>query len=337
MAGLLRVRGKLEVQQFWPIGTSDADTVNLIVDVNKQSFAFAADGKNFKITKVFFGAISKGRGSKPVVSKNNKITIRLQGIDAPELHYKAAPLAAKLKPSKAKRKAFNEANKERCQHWGESAAAALGKKIATVGSGTIDCEFVSFVDAPKDVTDVYGRFIGNVRVGKKFDVDINTWLVEQGFAYPTFYNSMSKEEIEELLAAMKKGVLKKRVFKDYSKDTNVFFPKLLYRRPKKGVTIKLQDDSGDLLMPKIYRRQVTFRMQKQVGLIGGTFAEFLQSNPEECHTLDDFLKLGNTAAPTHKLHEFMQGKTFTLKPNEIVFREQGATLVDSRGRELTKF
>jgi len=337
MPGLLRIRGKLDLQQFWPIGTADADTVNLVIDINKQSFAFAADGKNFKPTQVFFGAVSKGRGSKPVISKANKITARLQGVDAPELHYRAAPLSAKLKASKARREAFNAANKERRQHWGEAATVALGKKVATLGADAIDCEFLSFVDAPKEVTDVYGRFIGNVRIGHQFDLDINTWLVEHGWAYPTFYTSMSDEEIDELLTAMKKGIKTRRVFKDYSKDTGLFFAKLLYRKPKKGEVIELEDDSGELLMPKVYRRQVTYRMQKQVGLIAGTFTQFLQSNPEECHTADDFLKLGVHSAPTHRLHDFMHGKTFTLRPHEIVFKEQPSTLVDSRGRELNTF
>ncbi len=337
MTGLLRIRGKLNVDQFWPIGTSDADTVNLIVEVGKDSFAFAKGGKTFKTTKVFFGAISKGKGSKPVISKKNTITIRLQGIDAPELHYKAAPLTAKLKPSAAKREKFNAANKERFQHWGETAASTLGKKVKTFGAGAVTCEFVSFVDAPNEVTDVYGRFIGNIRLGKRFDFDVNTWLVEQGLAYPTFYNSMFKDEIETLIAAMNKGVKKKRIFKDYATDTNLFFPKLLYRKPKKGMAIKLQDDTGALLMPKVFRRQVSYRMQKDAGLIKGTFADYLASNPEECHTTKDFLALGPTAAPTHKFQEFLKGKTFTVKPHEIVFREQGANLVDARGRELDTF
>ncbi len=338
MPGLLRIRGKLNVDQFWPKGTADADTVNLVVDVNKKSFQFAEDGKTFKTTTVFFGAVSVGKGRKQVVSAKNKITIRLQGIDAPELHYKASPLTGDV--SKAKRKAFNEANKERFQHWGETAASELGKKAATFGAGAIDCEFVSAVDAPKDVTDIYGRFIGNVRLGKKFDFDINTWLVEQAFAYPSFYDSMSNDEIETLLKAMTKGKAKKRIFKDYSKDTNVFFPKLLYRRPKKGVVIKLQNDKGKLLMPKVFRRQVTFRMQKKAGLINGTFAKFLaaQTKPDQFHRLDDFLKpTGGKNAPVHDFSDLFNGKTFNALPHEIVIREQGATLVDAKGNELLEF
>ncbi len=338
MPGLLRIRGKLDVNQFWPVGTADADTVKLIVDVNKKSFQFAADGKTFKTTKVFFGAISKGKGSKPVVSDKNKITIRLQGVDAPELHYKAAPLTGEV--PKAKRAAFNAANEERLQHWGETATHLLGKKIASFGSGDIACEFVSAVEKPFDVTDVYGRFVGNVRFGQNFKLDINTWLVEQALAYPGFYDSMTKDEIEELLKAMSKGKAKKRIFKDYSKDTDVFFPGLLYRRPKKGVTIELRDDHGPLLMPKVFRRQVTFRMQKKAGLVTGTFAKFMQAQekPDQFHRLDEFLApTGGRNAPVRDFSELFEGTTFDALPHELVIRERGATLVDAKGRELDKF
>jgi endonuclease YncB( thermonuclease family) len=338
MPGLLRIRGKLDVKQFWPKGTSDADTVNLVVDVNKKSFQFAEDGKTFKTTKVFFGAVAIGKGSKQVVSDKNKITIRLQGVDAPELHYKASPLTGDV--PKTKRKRFNEANKERLQHWGETAATQLGKKIATFGDDTINCEFISAVDKPFDVTDVYGRFVGNVRVGQNFKLDINTWLVEQALAYPSFYDSMSRDEIETLLKAMTKGKAKKRVFKDYTKDTNVFFTKLLYRRPKKTVVIELRDDTGALLMPKVYRRQVTFRMQKKAGLVSGSLVEFLlaQKKPDQFHRLDEFMKpTGGKNAPVHNFSELFKGKTFNALPHEVVIREQGATLVDSKGREVDDF
>jgi endonuclease YncB( thermonuclease family) len=337
MPGLLRIRGKLDVGQFWPTGTSDADTVNLVVDVNRRSFQFAEDGRNFRTTTVFFGAVAVGRGRKQVVSDKNKITIRLQGVDAPELHYKAAPLTGDV--SKMKRKAFNEANKERLQHWGETAAAGLGKKVATFGEDKIDCEFVSAVEKPFDVTDVYGRFIGNVRLGRRFDFDVNTWLVEQGFAYPSFYDSMSRDEIETLLKARNKGKTK-RVFRDYARDTNVFFANLLYRRPKKSVVIKLRDDTGKLLMPKVYRRQVTFRMQKKAGLISGSLAKFLaaQKQPDQFHRLDDFMKpTGGKNAHVHNFSELFEGKTFNAQPHELVIREAGATLLDSRGREVDDF
>ena len=127
MVGLLRIRGSIELDQFWPKGSSDADTAKILVTVGPDSFAFAADGKKFKKTKAFFGASSRGKTSKVVIDNKNRITARLQGVDAPELHYKASPIPRKMKISDKERAAFNAANKERRQHWAENATVALRK------------------------------------------------------------------------------------------------------------------------------------------------------------------------------------------------------------------
>src|SRR5215472_2529318 len=85
--GLLEVKGTLDVAQFWPTGGSDADTVNL--GVKSPSFRFSATGKDsdLKPTTVFDNARVKGQ--KHPVGYGNEVTIRLQGIDAPELHFAA--------------------------------------------------------------------------------------------------------------------------------------------------------------------------------------------------------------------------------------------------------
>jgi endonuclease YncB( thermonuclease family) len=67
------------------------------------------------------------------------------------------------------------------------------------------------VDAPNEVFDTYGRLVGDIEVtvgGHK--VDVNHWLVEQGFAYPTFYSSMNADEIKAFLALAKTARTKKR-------------------------------------------------------------------------------------------------------------------------------
>ena len=42
MPGLLRVRGTIDLDQFWPTGSSDADTSKIKVTVGKDSFAYHA-------------------------------------------------------------------------------------------------------------------------------------------------------------------------------------------------------------------------------------------------------------------------------------------------------
>lgn len=89
--GVLRIHGTIELGQFWPQRSSDADTSKIKVSVGEGSFAYSATGKTFKGTRVFEDASVRGAAAGPVIEKG-RITVRLQGIDAPELHYRAAPL-----------------------------------------------------------------------------------------------------------------------------------------------------------------------------------------------------------------------------------------------------
>src|SRR6516162_109071 len=83
MKGLLRVSGTLDLSQFWPNGKSDADTATVVANVD--GFEFSLDGslQRLRRTRVFEGAQIAG---KNVIKTDRKVTIRIQGIDAPELH-----------------------------------------------------------------------------------------------------------------------------------------------------------------------------------------------------------------------------------------------------------
>ena len=336
MTGLLRIRGRIELAQFWPKGSSDADTSKVKVSVDADSFAFAANGKTFRKTTVFKNASVIGASRKPVIDKNNKVTVRLQGIDAPELHYKAAPLKGNRPGvSATKRQAYNDVNDERRQFWSESATVALAKKLAQYGSSTIACEVVSFVDAPKEVVDTYGRIIGNVRVGRGFSTDINLWLAREGWAFPTFYSSMTTEEIEALLAAMKTGKKKGRVWAAYSGKTNRFRKSLLYRRS--GPIDAAGDRQSPVLMPKIYRRQVGYEMEKAANVFRGSFKEFLERSPDQCFETKEFIRSGVHVAQTRQLADFLDGATFERQPQELVFKEKFSTVVRPNGKEIEHF
>src|SRR5262245_47604819 len=96
--GMLRVTGTIDLTQFWPTGKagnilSDADTVH--VQVNPAT-SFVYEGN---VTRAFDYAWINTRKNKdgsrsPIyvivsqVTPNAHIKVRLQGIDAPELHYR---------------------------------------------------------------------------------------------------------------------------------------------------------------------------------------------------------------------------------------------------------
>jgi len=334
MPGILRVKGTIDLEQFWPDGESDADTSKIKVKVGGNSFAFAADGKNFKITKAYFGAFCVGASHKEVIDKQGRITVRLQGIDAPELHYRAAALKKSANVSDAKRAKFNELNKPfRRQYWGETATVALAKKLSTYAH-PVECEVISFIEKPFEVVDTYGRFVADIRVGGKDKTDINLWLSEQGWAYPTFYSSMSQDEIEAYLKTLKSAQKKGRVWKNYSTDTGKFDSKVVFRPHGPAQPDK---DRGPVLMPKIFRRQVSFQLQKKAGVIGGSFVDYLKANRDPCFKTDEFLKQGPNTAPVRSLHDFMKGNKFTIKPHEVVFREKFSSLVNKNGKKIEKF
>src|SRR5262245_40499698 len=62
------------------------------------------------------------------------------------------------------------------------------------------------VDTPTQVFDVYARFIGDIVVRKaNRDVNVNGWMVEQGWAFPAFYTTMRNDEIRALQSQAKKA------------------------------------------------------------------------------------------------------------------------------------
>ncbi|HEX2584475.1 MAG TPA: thermonuclease family protein [Steroidobacteraceae bacterium] len=334
--GIIRIRGTIDLAQFWPDGQSDADTTKILLSVGNDAFQFAPDGKHFTATHVFNNAVVHGASRKAVINKN-KVTIRLQGIDAPELHYRAGPLPRKNSITDAMRKKFNQVNSaERRQHWGETATVALATHLKHVAvNGVVECEAVSKVDQPSDLLDTYGRIVADICIGQQFDHDINEWLATEGWVFPTFYTSMTKEEITTFLDAAKHGKAKDRVWSKLRGDASKFDAALQFRRP--GALIDEKKDKGPLIMPKLFRRQVAWQMHRKTGLFKGNLEKFLQANPDECMLLNDFLDNGVHSAKTRYLHEFVDGNRFTKKPHELVFKEKPSTVVDANGKPIEHF
>ena len=346
--GTLRIKGTIELNQFWPIGSSDADTTKMKLIVGEDSFQFKATGdKIFKKTTVFNTAISKGLTVKTVINTSKKdgvqsIIIRLQGVDAPELHYKAAPLKKSPEITDAKRKMYNEINKERRQHFAESATVALAAHLKYyTTTESVDAVFESEIDHPFEVVDTYGRFIGNIYIGDANENDLNTWLVENGWCTPAFYTSMSKEEIAIFLSAWLKGKkVKGRTSKSIIKDATRFDWDLVYRAPGTLENFAIPEDKGKAIMPKIFRRQVAWMVAKKAGIITPktSFNAHLKKSPDQLVLLNDFLTNGITASKVYALHDFITDEGRILKkPEEIIFQEKPGTLVEPTGKKIIEW
>src|SRR5262245_47319689 len=212
VAGLLQMRGSIALDQFWPSGRSDADTTKIVLTVASDAIEFRKDrSTQFHSNHVLNHPDVKSRTKKPPI-KNGKVTIRLQGIDATELHFRPSPLSGAEKKglNAAKLNAYHLVTHSYRQFLGATAAKALHDFLAATGKPSLDCHVFTQVDKPDEVFDTYGRLVGDIEVpidGK--GVNLNQWLVEKGWAFPTFYSSMTNDEINTLLALGKAARSKK--------------------------------------------------------------------------------------------------------------------------------
>jgi endonuclease YncB( thermonuclease family) len=303
--GNLIVQGTIDLTQFWPSGESDGDTAHVSV----QSMTFEK-----KPTTVFDGAMIHGKGRPKSVIHNGAITVRWQGIDAPELHYDPV-----IK---------NGDNRNFRQPYGQSATVALSNEIKKLAGNktTIACEVRTQVNRPNDVFDMYGRFIGTILIG---DLSLNKWMVQRGHAFPTYYASMEPDEIRELQAAAAdaRGA-QLGIWQGYTSNLE-FDPDLVFQRHGAAD----ENDRGDVLMPKIFRRLAA--CWASTGAISGFSAYLEQQKPDYCWQTDDFLQQGIAAAQPHKLTELIHGMRFTQDPGDLVFREGPSTIYDANGKPIT--
>jgi endonuclease YncB( thermonuclease family) len=332
---MLTATGTLDTSQFWPSARSDADTVK--VNVTASSFAFTPDPDKHKprITNVFQGAQVQGRGRTAAI-KQGSITVRLQGIDATELHY-----AALLPKNGAATKLLDNGTDFR-QLFGETATVKLHDQIAKAGRSP-QCTVVTRVDHPNDVFDTFGRFIGNVvvKIGSK-EVDLNLWLAENGWAFPTFYNSMSKQEINDVLTRCNAARRQKKGIWPHLMGHVGQLNRGLTER-KKVKTFNARKDVGPVLMPKIFRRLVRFSVSQENHLTNGDFRSFLGQQSDPFLPLADFLanpaaKTPGKTTPNGNLQSrFSPQEVFNDLPGDLVFFEQPSTLLDAKGKKITKF
>ncbi len=327
--GLLEVRGSFAVAQFWPNGSADADTVSIILATDGPPFRFqCSPDARWQVTTVFDGALVDGAVKKAPISAKRKLTIRLIGIDAPELHCGATARIKKSKRTAEQLVLFQEFGKEYRQPFAESAVLALVERLGGTGK-VLPATVRTRVDQPNEVFDCYGRFVGDMFVqldGVEFHV--NRWLMEQGWAVPSLYDSMAEDEIEPIVAAANDAYAKSiGIWQSLSDGVTELDWAMRYRRLHAAPGA----DGGLVLYPKFYRRLVTWAVNKRAKMSNGTFIQYLHDVNERCVDLDEYLQKGQDAT-LYRLSDFVGDDGSRLAwPEEIVFREKDSTLIGAGG------
>ncbi|HEY1336309.1 MAG TPA: thermonuclease family protein [Bryobacteraceae bacterium] len=334
MKGLLKVTGTIDLSQLWPKGESDADTATVVA--NADGFAFSADGseKGLRRTRVFEGAQI---GSKDVIHSGRKVTVRLQGIDAPELHF---PPGVKRKGLKGNGGFFRQLQ-------GETSTARLAAFLAKGLPKVVACEVVTRIDKPNDAFDMFGRLIGDIVIdsGSK-KININQWLAQNGWALPAYYNSMNPDEIRALQKLCKEAQKKGRGIWPHLNSV-IDKPDLL--RFRKGGSFTKQEekaDQGPFVIPKLFRRRVRYSVLELNKLGPATFKDYLAGKPfkgEKKGTKDAWTTVAahkkdpTMKAPNDSLADLLgPGNKFQAAPGDIVFFEAPSTL-KANGKNVTKW
>lgn len=300
---ILELHGTLDISQFWPDGTSDADTARVHVDRVKYAG---------RVTHVLDHAIVMPIG-KPAINKRGLVTVRLQGIDAPELHYRPQVRDAKV-------------NGQFRQYVAETATIALRELLGD--NETAGCRVRTAVTRPSDVFDCYGRLVGDVQLRRRGKwVSLNEWLVRRGWAFPALYESMTIPEIKRMrslaASARRRGW---GVWAHYTTDADRFDRHLVFRAH--GV---VRADRGRVSLPKMFRRASTWSVLESPG----SFAEYLHARPDPCYPTAEFLR-GRRERARLECYLSDHGR-LRVAPADLVFSERESALVDGRGAEIREW
>jgi endonuclease YncB( thermonuclease family) len=327
----LEIAGTIKLPQFWPQGSSDADTTKLVLSIQPGSVRVRLHGQTkFQNTKVYDGAVivtgknqTTGKVLTTPLIKNNTITIRLQRIDAPELHYRPD-----ARGSEGKLKGTGIVKDYR-QHQAKTAVVKLLAYLQSFGKDPLPCTFTSELKAsegPGAAIDKYGRFVGDIILPD--GTNLNLWLLSKGLAVIALYNSMLPNEIDESLTAWQQGRNSPSgITRFYSARFSAFDPTITFRKPVANAPIDVQTERTRRFMhPKFYRRQTTWWAMKQVGAYQGSYPDWLTDKVETCWYLPEFSALGKKA-PLHPLYDRdYDGNGLAWNPEDFIFTESPSSI-----------
>lgn len=333
--GLLEVRGSIDIGQFWPRGDSDADTTKIVVRVGPESFRFRPHpGAAFRVTRAFEGAVVAGRVRVPAIREGGRVVVRLQGIDAPELHYRPGACVPGARRSARQTELYLRWNHDYRQPLAETGTAALGAYLGAAAGRSVTCVVRTRVDDPAEVFDTYGRMVGDILVRRPRLVDLNHWLVERGWAVPAFYSSMLAGEISELLELTERARRGARgVWARIAERLGRFEWSRIYRGAE--APLVAEEDNARVLLPKLFRRHATWKVNRRAEMLKGSFGEYLERRPDGCYETAAFLDQGVTAAPHRRLDDYVRADGRVVAgPEALVFQEAPSEVTGPRGGEL---
>lgn len=258
--GRLEARGTLETSAIWPAGSADADTLRVRLLAPPAGFRFRpAGGVRFETVPGLATAWVLGRVRRPLLDREGRLSVRIEGVDAPELHYR--PVGAHSGH------AFR-------QPFAESAARALRAWLASSGSRSLPCRVVADVDDPARAFDTYGRCVGEVWVETETgEHPVAPWLLRHGWAVPAFYATTPRDKIDAFVALAEAA--RRARLGLWAHGTHTWARLSWGLRYRSGTADDGAEDGGAVLLPKLFRRLVTWAVTRRAGATVRSFREDL--------------------------------------------------------------
>lgn len=216
--GFVEIAGKVDVFQYWPHGISDVDTVRFAPDL--ASATYFTDSTSVKVGAFFEkGGTFQPDDNKPGEEKfrgilrrsgGTSLSVRLQGIDAPETHYApnfregmfGGDYAKWIAKHISRQKSYRQPYGKLCTDlFAAGIPSKLGVSAPSGGTPTVlvEAKLKILADGINGAVDVFGRVVGYVTlIGNGEEVVLNDHALSQGFAFCSFYGSMSIAEIKRL-------------------------------------------------------------------------------------------------------------------------------------------
>lgn len=358
--GFVEIAGKVDVFQYWPNGASDVDTVRFIPDL--ATATYFSDGAPVNVTAFF----ERGGSFQPDDNKPGEVrfkgilrkaggvslSVRLQGIDAPETHY--APnfregmfdgdYGAWIAKHISRQKSYR-------QPYGKLCTDLFATRIrTTLGIGPfdpnsrevlVDAKLRILADGINGAADVFGRVVGYVmltRDGK--EVVLNDFALAEGLAFCSFYGSMSIDEMKrfaELFAAHgANGAPKSQLRSNYSGHLRDFEPELWTTKSMRDTD---RDDNGadtfrsKCFDPKLFRRCIDWVGRREALNEPSRLLDYMRSNDEEVVLLSDFLAANGDWEKSRKLAIgalIGPDGSIRYKPGEVIFESRAIEIVDEQ-------
>ncbi len=334
--GSLIIDGTIELAQFWPTGESDGDVTKLVLDIRSGSIRYKPLHGSEQTTTIFDDACVKSFGLLKPVIKNGKLTVRLQGIDAPELHFQPQSMKGiKYKGYDLGSLKGSGLVKQYRQHQAETATVLLGAYLSTLGTSSLHCQFFTQVrddEGPCDAIDRYGRFVGDLLIE---GINLNLELLRRGQAIISLYDSMSRSEMEAYLAAWEAGKSATSNIVRYLTNSIEEFDPILTFSPPSMSSIRPEGKTKKFIHPKLYRRYCTWWAYRKLGTFKYGFETFLTLFNDGFYELANFIEDGSSTARLLPLAKMVRtGKIIQYEPDEIVFKESPSKLNASDGKVI---